>query len=300
MALGKPAYIYCITNTINGKKYVGKTNGPDRRWKDHRSLCNKIDGLQYEKLLYRAMRKYGVDNFTYELLQKYGSDNEALDDEDRWIDKLQSRVSQHGYNCTKGGAGPDRRKAKRKTRKKVFATEETKKKMSKGKTESHKEKRLPWLPRLNELHAQGLTNKQISDETGLAVATIRKWLREIGLRSNQFKLDRQLIAPEVIRLSDTGKTVEEISILSGTSKKSVRRILVERNLPINKHQSGRLKGTLDPKFEAKKQWAIPIIIEMCDQGKGKREIRKRVGMGIHFVARTMREHKASKKQQEDK
>lgn len=34
-------YIYKITNLINNKIYIGQTNNPNRRWKEH---CNSNSG----------------------------------------------------------------------------------------------------------------------------------------------------------------------------------------------------------------------------------------------------------------
>lgn len=57
--------IYRITNTINGKFYIGSTNNFRRRYRDYKCDYNK------EKLhniyLYRSLKKYGLENFTYEI-----------------------------------------------------------------------------------------------------------------------------------------------------------------------------------------------------------------------------------------
>lgn len=60
--------IYLITNTINGKVYVGQTTKtkPVDRWKQHKRNMNYDP---YKSIaLYRAMRKYGVENFTWEIV----------------------------------------------------------------------------------------------------------------------------------------------------------------------------------------------------------------------------------------
>ena len=56
-------YIYLITNNVNGNKYVGKTElSIEERWGQH------IKDSKKEKCeirpLYRAIRKYGVENFS--------------------------------------------------------------------------------------------------------------------------------------------------------------------------------------------------------------------------------------------
>ena len=52
--------IYCITNTITGKKYIGQTRRSiESRWKQHIKDSTKVDNY-----LYSAMRKYGIASFT--------------------------------------------------------------------------------------------------------------------------------------------------------------------------------------------------------------------------------------------
>src|SRR5208282_6796272 len=64
---GKAMFIYLITNLVNGKVYVGKTeNRPEKRWHDHCSAARRHP--ERAPLLYRAMRKYGQAAFTFEVL----------------------------------------------------------------------------------------------------------------------------------------------------------------------------------------------------------------------------------------
>ena len=91
-------YIYKITNKINNKIYVGKTvTTIANRWLHHLDDYKKFDWH-----LYRAMRKYGIENFTIEPIE------ECLDDiinerEIYWIEKLDT--FKNGYNSTLGGEG---------------------------------------------------------------------------------------------------------------------------------------------------------------------------------------------------
>ena len=53
-------YIYLIENKINEKKYIGKTYlNIEKRWKQH---CN--DSKRFNRPLYQAMKKYGIENFS--------------------------------------------------------------------------------------------------------------------------------------------------------------------------------------------------------------------------------------------
>ena len=94
-------YIYCITNLINEKKYVGKTTySVTKRFQEH---CRDSRKERCEKRpLYDAMNKYGIENFVVEELIECPND-ELSSYEIMYIDKL--GTYHNGYNATKGGDG---------------------------------------------------------------------------------------------------------------------------------------------------------------------------------------------------
>ena len=91
--------IYKIFNSVNEKVYIGQTRQPlKRRWEHHLFLADNGDTV-----LYRAMKKYGKDNFYIELIEEI--DNELLNEREvYWIDKFSS-LAPNGYNSTLGGDG---------------------------------------------------------------------------------------------------------------------------------------------------------------------------------------------------
>lgn len=93
------AYIYQITNDVNQKIYIGKTeNSIEKRFKEH---CQDASRERNEKRpLYNAMRKYGVEHFHIELIEETNNPEER---EVYWIEKKQS--FKNGYNATIGGDG---------------------------------------------------------------------------------------------------------------------------------------------------------------------------------------------------
>lgn len=95
------AYIYKITNLINGKIYIGKTLlTVEKRWKEH---CEDYKKQRNEKRpLYSAMNKYGIENFKVEQIEEC-SDKIINEREVYWIEHYQS--FKHGYNATIGGDG---------------------------------------------------------------------------------------------------------------------------------------------------------------------------------------------------
>ena len=93
------AYIYQITNNINGKIYIGKTEfSVVRRWEQHCSDAQK-DRCK-DRPLYRAMNKYGIDNFSIETIEETDNPDER---ETYWIEQKGS--FKYGYNATLGGDG---------------------------------------------------------------------------------------------------------------------------------------------------------------------------------------------------
>lgn len=93
------AYIYKITNNINGKIYIGKTEfSVEERFKQH---CYDSKRKRDEKRpLYDAMNKYGIENFSIETIEETDEPEER---EAYWIEYFGS--FKNGYNATLGGDG---------------------------------------------------------------------------------------------------------------------------------------------------------------------------------------------------
>lgn len=86
--------IYRITNKINGKGYIGQSVDISRRISEHKNL-KRDETLS----LKRAFRKYGVENFNFEVLEECALDQ--LDEREVfWINELKPE-----YNRTIGGTG---------------------------------------------------------------------------------------------------------------------------------------------------------------------------------------------------
>ena len=91
--------IYKITNSINNKVYIGQTiRALNKRWWEH-----KKDSETSELPLYRAMRKYGLENFTIEEIGGANSQSELNYVELHHIYLLNS-IYPNGYNLRIGGS----------------------------------------------------------------------------------------------------------------------------------------------------------------------------------------------------
>lgn len=98
--------VYKITNKINGKIYVGKTAcSLDKRIKEHKNTAEHWTPEMYNSRLYPAMQKYGFDTFEFTVLESVQAE-ELLDQREKfWIDTLNSRDPDIGYNIAPGGCG---------------------------------------------------------------------------------------------------------------------------------------------------------------------------------------------------
>lgn len=94
--------IYKIENNINHKIYIGQAQNIQRRWKDHKTHYNNESDHNYNSYLYRAMRKYGIQNFTFSIVELCLV--EQLNEKEKyWIEYYDSYFN--GYNVTLGGDG---------------------------------------------------------------------------------------------------------------------------------------------------------------------------------------------------
>ena len=90
--------IYKITNLINGKIYIGQSVDINKRWRQHKRN-SQIKGREYDKYLYRAFRKYGLENFSFELLLECSP--QELNEKEKYFINLYSSDTL-GYNSQKG------------------------------------------------------------------------------------------------------------------------------------------------------------------------------------------------------
>jgi len=108
--------IYCHTNKLNGKKYIGQTKQSlERRFENGKAYKNCV-------LFYNAIQKYGWENFEHEILETNLSLEDANVREAYYISLYGLTNPQKGYNIYTGGKNF-----------KHIITEETKSKISETK-----------------------------------------------------------------------------------------------------------------------------------------------------------------------
>lgn len=100
-------YIYCITNNVNGKKYIGQTKTDIlTRWRGHKSDATNPNAQKFA--IHLAMNKYGIENFIIKEIQKYTTYtlkelSKILNDKERFYIKKYQTIAPNGYNLTEGG-----------------------------------------------------------------------------------------------------------------------------------------------------------------------------------------------------
>lgn len=93
--------IYKITNTINNKCYIGQSKDIYRRWREEKTAVTNPADSEYESPRSRAIRKYGLENFTFEILEECGVDQLNIR-EGYWAKHYNSYVP-NGYNVAMCG-----------------------------------------------------------------------------------------------------------------------------------------------------------------------------------------------------
>lgn len=88
--------IYKITNTTNGKCYIGQSRDIEARWAKHLSAYKSYPEWE----LYRAFKKYGIGAFSFEVIEECTIE-ELNEREIYWIAHFDS--FNNGYNMTLGG-----------------------------------------------------------------------------------------------------------------------------------------------------------------------------------------------------
>lgn len=204
-------YVYVITNLTDNKQYIGE-----------HSTDNIEDGYFGSGLyLEHAIKKYGKNNFKYEILEHFNSKQQAFDNQEKYIKKFNT-LAPNGYNISpKGGYGKP----------KSFLNEETKRKIS----EKNK-----LLVGIKNSRYKELTYDEINTIIDLYLE--EKTITQIQkiLKLNYYKIKNVLISNNISlrkRISHKkGKTYEEIY---GVNSKNIRQRLSLSRTGEKNHNYGK-------------------------------------------------------------
>ena len=258
-------YIYIIRNKINNKVYIGQTTQTiNVRFTNHKMASRTGEDTKF----YRAMRKYGEDNFYPEQLEKV--EVKDLNDRERyWIKYYDSYYN--GYNSTLGGDQPYRinyDKVKELWDSGMYVTQIAKimghdngaisrilKQMC-GITEKEiKDRGLKTNRSLTNEQVQqewdnGLTPYQIHQKLGSTVSTIKKILLENGITELEWKKridnnNRKTDSQEVLKLWNQGLCLSDIYRTLYPNHSSIHTSTIKKQL--------KELGVTDEEFDARKK-----------------------------------------------
>lgn len=92
--------IYCISNVIDDKKYIGQTTeGFYSRYLRHNNLLK--NNIHFNVHLQRAYNKYGSDNFEMSVVEICNDESKIAQLEEKWISEFRSKYE--CYNTLSGG-----------------------------------------------------------------------------------------------------------------------------------------------------------------------------------------------------
>lgn len=97
--------VYAITNTANGKIYIGQTCQNLDRYLRSDVTRALLHGKDRKPHLYNAIRKYGAEAFVIRLLVKALDKEQADKLEQFFIRTLETQNKEIGYNIASGGGG---------------------------------------------------------------------------------------------------------------------------------------------------------------------------------------------------
>src|ERR1700690_1485139 len=99
--------IYCATNKIDGKIYIGKCQST-LQWRIRKHLKQVAEGSTY--YFHNAIRKHGIENFSWRILDSLPTETtiqkkHLSDMEKVYIEMFGACFKEIGYNHTHGGEG---------------------------------------------------------------------------------------------------------------------------------------------------------------------------------------------------
>lgn len=92
--------IYKFTNKINNHSYIGQSINIEKRYEAHLTAYKNPNHHCYNNTFYIALRKYGINNFNFEILEE--CNKEELNNREKYWIKYYDTYN-NGYNMTEGG-----------------------------------------------------------------------------------------------------------------------------------------------------------------------------------------------------
>lgn len=194
--------IYCITNKNNGKRYIGLTSRTIHdRWLEHKSSSKREDTL-----LYRAIRKHGLESFDIRQIDKTDDEDTAAYLEMLWIAAFKS-FGNLGYNSDEGGLGY------------YNPTPETLKKRSESIKQGYENGRHSWCYRADieesevaRLYESGLSQRQIAKQLKTSKRTIAVRLKKLAVEQRSVGDYTYIVSDETRKKMSDAKLADPLTV----------------------------------------------------------------------------------------
>ena len=92
--------VYKIVNLINQKGYIGSSMRVEKRWQQHKNDAFNPNSEKYNYPLYQAFRKYGIENFSFQILKNDFLSIEEMQNYEQEMIIAHNTLSPNGYNQT--------------------------------------------------------------------------------------------------------------------------------------------------------------------------------------------------------
>lgn len=92
--------VYKITNLINQKSYIGSSMRFEKRWQQHKNDAFNPNNDKYNYPLYQAFRKYGLENFSFNVLKDDFATIEEMQNYEQEMIISFHTLAPNGYNQT--------------------------------------------------------------------------------------------------------------------------------------------------------------------------------------------------------
>lgn len=259
----KKCGIYKITNTINGKVYIGQSVNLNKRMKSH--LAYLKANKHHNNYLQNSFNKYGVEAFVFEVI-KLCAIKELDNLEMKYILEYNSTSEVFGYNLVEGG------------QKYRFFTEDVKKKMSlarKGKKLSEQHKK-----RIGEGH-KGKKMSLSSIAKGLAT---RKQNGSLLGEKNGNALIPDTVACNIIAELIGGKDVKCIVKNYNVTSDVVYNIMYNKSYT---HLMTFVRGSLKNRTTDNLNKKVDKAVEMYKSGYSQNKIAKELNISRNTLRKEL-------------
>jgi len=244
MRENKICSIYILTNTVNGKIYIGQT------WNVASDRMGK-DGYGYKSspYIFNAIQKYGTDKFEYKVLAQCRNQEFANYLEDYFEVQYNSRNHEIGYNIKEGGSAgkhSEETKAKisaalknKKWSPEALANRDKARRKRKGekrppKTEEDKQLHSDLMVKWHAEHEHPMTGRHHTEEAKNKISEANKG----KILSDEYRKkmsEARKMDPErekgIVEAYQRGDIIESIEDQFNTKRSSIYRVLDRNGIP---------------------------------------------------------------------